>query len=193
MAKLSPTSSNPTTSSPMARTSNARAGASNLGTPLMLVSFAVIAGFMIWLRSNAEPTAVVVTEPENVTSGSVVSMAAFSGDTKSFLDREIELRDIPVASALGPHSFWTTLADANDTPYLVHLSSELAAAGTAANAGSLVDIVGTVTTMSDSILGEWEAAGAFPGPADRIQAEFAEDFLEITTFNEVVSAPPPAS
>ncbi|MGI9628593.1 MAG: hypothetical protein ACR2QM_17290 [Longimicrobiales bacterium] len=170
-----------------------RSGAANLGTPLMLVSFAMVAGFVFWLRANAEPTAVVVTEPDEVTSGSVVSMAAFSGDTKAFMDREIELRDIPVASALGPHSFWTTLIDANDTPYLVHLSSDLAGAGTTANPGSLVDIVGTVTTMSDSILTDWEAAGSFPGPADRIQAEFAEDFLEITSFDEVVPAPPPAS
>lgn len=193
MAKLPPNSSHPGSSSSHGPIFNSRTGAANLGTPLMLVSFAMVAGLIFWLRANAEPTQVVVTEPEEVTSGSVVSMQAFSGDTKSFMDREIELRDIPVASALGPHSFWTTLTDANDTPYLVHLSADLAGAGTTANPGSLVDIVGTVTAMSDSILNEWEAAGAFPGPADRIQAEFAEDFLEITSFDEVVSAPPPAS
>ena len=163
MAKLPPNSSHPASSSSNASIFGSRAGAANLGTPLMLVSFAMIAGLMFWLRANAEPTQVVVTEPEDVTSGSVVSMQAFSGDTKAFLDQEIELRDIPVASALGPHSFWTTLTDANDTPYLVHLSSDLAAAGTTANPGSLVDVMGTVTTMSDSILTAWEEAGAFPG------------------------------
>ena len=166
-----------------------RAGSANLGTPLMILSFGAIAGFIYWLSANAEPTQIAVEEPSEVVSGDLVSMAAFSTGPAGFLGTEIQLQNIPVASALGPHAFWTSLQDANDTPYLVRFGADLVAGGASASAGSRVDITGTVVAMSDSILNAWEAGGSFPGSADRIQAEFAEDFLEITSIDEVTPAP----
>ena len=168
---------------------NSRTGAANLGTPLMILTFAVIGGFVYWLSVTAEPTQVAIVEDTSSdVSESVVSMVTFSADTKAYVDQEIELRGIPVTSALGPHSFWTSLADANDTPFLIHLGGTLISDSTTFTPGAAVDIIGTVTAMSDSILNAWEAEGAFPGPADRIQAEFAEDFIEATSIIEV----PPA-
>ena len=168
---------------------NSRAGSANLGTPLMIVSFLAIAGFVWWLSVTAEPTQVVIDESsDDDMAGDVISMSTFTTDTKSFMGREITLQAIPVTSALGPHSFWTSLADANDTPYLVHLGGMLVADGVGVTPGATVDVIGTVYAMTDSILNEWEALGAFPGPADRIQAEFAEDFLEIVSIEEVTPA-----
>lgn len=170
-----------------------RVGAANLGTPLMILSFGVIAGFVYWLSVTAEPTQVVIQEPTEAPADGTLSMSEFSTDPTQHIDTEVTLQDVPVTSLLGPHSFWTSLSDANDTPYLVHLSPDLTAAGTSVTAGSTLDIRGTVLAMSDSILDAWEAAGAFPGGADRIQAEFAENFIEAAEVEEVASAAAPSS
>ena len=45
--------------------------------------------------------------------------------------------------------------------------------------GSTVNVIGTVTVMSDSILAAWDEAGAFANEGDRIVAEFAERFVEL--------------
>ena len=170
-----------------------RAGSANLGTPLMLLSFGVIAGFIYWLSANAEPTVVVVDEPEEVEAGDVVSMAAFSAGPAQFLDTELGLQNVPVVTGLGPHAFWTSLQDANETAYLLHLGDDLVASGATFAAGALVDVRGTVVAMSDSILDAWQAAGAFEQDTDRFQAEFAENFLELTMLEEVMPAPEPSS
>lgn len=168
-----------------------RVGAANLGTPLMILSFGAIAGFLYWLSAAAEPTTVVVDEPTEESSDAI-PMSTFSRDPLQYLDTEIALRNVPVTSLLGPHSFWTSLTDVNETPYLVHLSSDLTSAGTSVTPNATVELRGTVVAMSDSILDAWEAAGAFPGGADRIQAEFAENFIEATEL-EVTSSPAPSS
>ncbi|NNF28992.1 MAG: hypothetical protein HKN73_17335 [Gemmatimonadetes bacterium] len=170
-----------------------RAGSANLGTPLMLLSFGVIAGFLYWLSATAEPTLVVIDEPEDVQSGDVVSITAFSTDPTQFLDTEIGLRNVPVVTGLGPHAFWTSLRDANETAYLMHLGDDLVASGAAFNAGALVDVRGTVMVMSDSVLDAWQAAGAFAQETDRFQAEFADNFLELTMLEETMAAPEPSS
>jgi len=170
-----------------------RAGSANLGTPLMILSFGVMAGFVYWLSANAEPTVVEVDEPENVVAGDVVSLSAFSTDPSAFMDTEIGLQNVAVVTRLGPHAFWTSLRDANETAYLLHMNEELVAAGATANPGSLVDVQGTVVAMSDSILDAWQAAGAFEQDTDRFQAEFAENFLEVTSIEEVMAAPEPSS
>lgn len=159
----------------------------------MLLSFGVMAGFLFWLSATAEPTVVVVDEPDEVEAGDVVSMAAFSAGPAQFMDTEIGLQNVPVVTGLGPHAFWSSLQDANETAYLFHLGDDLIASGATFTAGSLVDVRGTVVAMSDSVLDAWQAAGAFAQETDRFQAEFAENFLELTVLEEAMPAPEPSS
>lgn len=158
-----------------------RTGAVNPGIPLMILSFLVIVAFLYWLRVTAVPTESPADQEAENDGGVVnaVPLADFFENDAAYLDQEITLVDAPVTSLLGPHSFWTALGDAFGNPYLVHLSDALRADSVEVTVGVPMTVTGTVRTMSDSVLADWEAAGAFPqGDSDRFQAEFAQRFLE---------------
>ena len=158
-----------------------RAGSARLGTPLMILCFLAIGGFLYWLSITAEPTAVVVEEVSEEGPENVVAFAEFSAATDSYIGRQISLEGIAVTSLLGPHSFWTSLDDAQGTAYLLHFSEAALADSVSVTSGISVTVTGMVMAMSDSILDAWEAAGAFPQESDRFQAEFAEDFIEVSS------------
>ena len=157
-----------------------RAGSVRLGTMLMILCFVGIGGFMYWLSVTAEPTEVVVVEPEEAVLNAV-PFEDFSAGTATYIGQAITLQGITVTSLLGPHAFWTGLADAQSTPYLLHFSEMLVADSTSVTQGGTVDVTGMVTAMSDSVLDAWQAAGAFPQEIDRTLAEFSENFVEVTS------------
>lgn len=157
-----------------------RSGAVQPATLLMLLCFLVMGGFLYWISITAEPTEIVIEEPDDDEMVNEVAFSDFSAGPPTYLGQELTLRDVAVSSPLGPHAFWTSLEDAQQTAYLLHFSDLLVADSVSVTAGSMVDVSGTVTAMSDSILDAWEAAGSLPGAADRIQAEFAETFIEVT-------------
>lgn len=159
---------------------NSRSGAVRPGTLLMLLSFLVVGGFLYWLSVTAEPTEVVVEEPEDDVVVNEVAFADFSSGPPAYVGQELTLRSVAVTSLLRPHAFWTNLADQQQTAYLLHLSDALLADSVSVDLGMIVDVTGTVVQMSDSILDAWEAAGAFPNDIDRLTAEFAETFIEVT-------------
>lgn len=166
----------------MAKFLKSRVGAARLGTPLMLLCFLAMGGFLYWLSVTAEPTEVVVEEGvAEELGGNVVAFADFSAGTDTYLGQEITLQRIAVTSLLGPHGVWTNLEDAQATPYLLHFSESALADSVEMASGGLLSVTGTVMAMSDSVLDAWEAAGAFPQESDRFQAGFAEDFLEVTS------------
>lgn len=161
-----------------------RSGAVRPGTLLMLLSFLVVGGFLYWLAVTAEPTEVVVDEPEDDVMVNEVAFADFSGGPPAYVGQELTLRGVAVTSLLRPHAFWTSLADGQQTAYLLHFSDALLADSVSVTEGMMVDVTGTVTEMSDSILDAWEAAGAFPNEIDRTLAEFAETFIEVTVLGD---------
>ncbi len=171
----------------MATVLKSRAGAAKLGTPLMILCFLSIGGFLYWLSVTAEPTETATEEApiEEEASGTVVAFSDFSAGPTNYLGQEISLEGVPVTSLLGPHSLWTSLSAGGEAtqavPYLLHFTESALADSVEAMSGSSLNVTGTVMVMSDSILDAWEAAGAFPQESDRFQAEFAEDFMEVTS------------
>jgi hypothetical protein len=142
---------------------------------------------MYWLSIAAEPTEVVVVVPEEEVLNAV-PFEDFSAGTATYIGQELTLQGITVSSLLGAHAFWTDLADAQRTPYLLHFSEILIADSTSVTLGSTVDVTGTVIAMSDSILDAWQAAGAFPQEIDRTLAEFSENFVEVTSIEGATSS-----
>ncbi len=157
-----------------------QAGSARLGTPMMVLCFLAIGGFLYWLSITAEPTAIVVEEVADDELINAIPFADFSMATDSYIGQQISLEGIAVTSLLGPHSFWTSLEDAQQTAYLLHFSESALADSMSVMAGASVTVTGMVMAMSDSILDAWQAAGAFPQESDRFQAEFAEDFIEVS-------------
>lgn len=166
----------------MATVLRSRTGAARLGTPLMILCVLAMGGFLYWLSVTAEPTEIAVeVEAVDELGGNVVAFADFSAGTAGYIGQEITLEGIAVTSLLGPHGFFTSLADAQGTPYLVHLTEEALGDSVSIVSGHSVDVTGSIIIMSDSILDAWEAAGAFPQEGDRFQAAFAENFIEVTS------------
>ncbi len=161
-------------------TLKSRAGAAKLGAPLMVLSFLMVAGFIYWLSVTAEPTEVVVVEPDAGLQN-LVTFEAFSAGSVEYVGEVVSLEDVTITALLGNHSFWTNLVDENRTAYLLHLSDSLVADSlVSVSLGMVVTVTGTVTLMSDSVLDSWEAAGAFQVAVDRDLAEFSENFIEVT-------------
>lgn len=157
-----------------------RRGATNLGTPLMIVAFVVIGGFMYWLseQAAAERAQREINEApveDTTPSVRVVAPADIQMDASPFLGQEIRINATNVASLLGQQGFW--LETPSGSPFLISKGPEVMASGVAINAGSPVTVVGTVHAMNDSILTAWTEAGTI-AEGDRIVAEFATHFIE---------------
>lgn len=162
----------------MALIRSRKGAAQNMTLPLMLLAFALMAGFMYWLSITAEPTEVAIVEETtpSVADGASVAWADFAMDPESYVEQRITIPGLEVASLLGSQAFWAQLP--NETPYLVKLGESLVADSTSVVSGDLGDFTGRVHLMSDSVLNAWEAAGAFTDPVNRIEAEFATSFFE---------------
>ena len=162
------------------RDQGSRRGAANLSIPLMVLAFGLIAGFLWWLSQNAESTEVVVDElptstPAPNAGGAATDVTAdqLRLEPATFTGQRVRVADVPVASAVGTQAFFLDLPQ---TPFLVKLSSELVARGEQVPTGA-VTVVGTLTAMNDSIVGDWAGSGAI-SEGDRILVEFATHFIE---------------
>lgn len=160
-----------------------RRGATNLGTPLMIVAFVVIGGFLYWLSAQAaaERAAQEVEEvpTEDTTSSGVQTVAVgdIEVDASPYEGQEIRIAGTNVASTLGEQGFWLETPSGN--PFLVSMGPEVQASGVSVSSGSRVTVVGTIHAMSDSVLNAWVEGGSI-AENDRIVAEFATHFVEAT-------------
>lgn len=165
------------------RDNSSRRGAADLGTPLMIVAFLVMGGFLVWLyqqseaeealqlqeaqeaaaqQAEAERRADMLIQPENIQ----MDASPYAGDT-------VLIEGQAVASQLGTQGFWLEMPNGN--PFLVSYpesqrSQEL-------STGQSTNVTGVITAMNDSILTAWTESGSI-GEGDRLAAEFATHFLD---------------
>lgn len=166
------------------RDNSSRRGAADLGTPLMIVAFLVIGGFLFWLyqqskaeeqlqlqeaaeaqaaQEEADRRADMLVRPENLQ----MDASPFEGDT-------ILIEGQAVASRLGTQGFWLEMPNGN--PFLVSFSDAVRARGMDVTTGQQTNVMGVVLAMNDSILTAWTESGSI-GEGDRLAAEFATHFL----------------
>ncbi|NNF12659.1 MAG: hypothetical protein HKN72_05530 [Gemmatimonadetes bacterium] len=161
---------------------DSRRGATNLGTPLMIVAFVVIGGFMYWLSAQAAAERAqreideVPVEDTSPTTGAV-PVGDIETDGTPFVGQEVRIAATNVASLLGDQGFWLETPSGN--PFLISKGPEVMASGVTVTPGSAVGVVGTVHAMGDSVLTAWTDAGTI-AEGDRIVAEFATHFIEAT-------------
>lgn len=155
-----------------------RGFADKLSLPLMVLSFIILGGFLYWLNITAEPTEVVIVEEssdEGSGASAILAVDDFLANPEGQLDAVVEVTGARVASRLGQQAFWI---GPDDRPYLVKMGPSVVEGGTQVLVESLVNIIGTVYMMSDSVLSSWDSLGVFSNEGDRIVAEFATSFLE---------------
>ena len=164
----------------MAILGSRRGSAENLTLPLMIVAFLMVGGFLYWLNVNAKSAEVAIVEetPDEGSGASVtLSLQDFLANPEGQIDATVEVTGARIASRLGTEAFWI---GSDAAPYLVKMAPELTEAGTEILVESVVNVVGTVYMMSDSVLSAWDEMGVFANEGDRIVAEFATTFLEAT-------------
>jgi hypothetical protein len=93
----------------------------------------------------------------------------------------VRVNGLKVVSRLGPRGFWVELPNKN--PFLVVTTDSAAV-----QPQTMVDVVGTVTVMNDSILGAWVTSGAIT-ENQKLEAEFATEFLQAQAVSPMGSAP----
>ena len=172
---------------------DSRRGATNLGTPLMIVAVAVIGGFMFWLsgqtaadRAQRQATAdsIAAAEEERRATPGVTTVAAISlqMDATPYEGQVVRVEDLPVASTLGSQGYWLEMPNRN--PFLVSLSPQVRNQGVTAEAGDLATVEGRVVAINDSVLTAWTDAGTI-ADGDRLAAEFATHFIEASRLQVV--------
>ncbi len=161
----------------MATTSSQRGAAEKLTLPLMVFSFVIVAGFLYWLSITAEPTQIAVEEDtgEEAAVDATLSQDEFLANPNAFVGQRVRVTGMRVASYLGTQAFW---AGPDENPYLVKLGPALVEAGTAVLTEQILQVVGTVHEMNDSVLNAWDSLGVFQSEGDRVVAEFATTFIE---------------
>ena len=164
-----------------------RRGAADLGMPLMVLAFIVIAGFMYYLNVRAaEERALDILEESDTADEMEVAMTIPATDLQ--LDAAplegqlVRVSGLNVASMLGTQGFWLELP--NGQPFLVSMSEKVMAEGVTVTMGERATVTGVVHAVNDSALSAWTASGTI-GDGDRLAAEFAMHFMEST---EVVVA-----
>ena len=164
-----------------------RRGAADLGIPLMVLAFIVIGLFMYYLNVRAaEERALDIVEetdtPDEMEVATTIAATDLEVDAAPLEGRLIRVSGLNVASMLGTQGFWLELP--NGQPFLVSMSEEVMAEGVPVTMGERATVTGIVHAVNDSALSAWEIAGTI-GEGDRLAAEFATHYLELT---EVVVA-----
>ena len=147
----------------------------------MLLTFAVVGGFLYWLSMQAAEMEVAVVEEavdvEDFSSAPIVDAGVFGSDPMAHAGGVIRIDDLAVQSAVGSEAFFVEMPN-HAGPYLIKMGARVVADSVAVPSGSQVSVIGSVYVMSDSVADDWVASGGIT-EADRILATFAESFLEV--------------
>ena len=153
----------------------------------MILSLAVVGGFLVWLGAASEPTQVAVTEEaedaaETVGVGesgaTLVPKDTLAADKSAYEGQTIQVAQVEATTQLGDAIFWGELGDrATQVPILVRLDST-AAEGWTLEPGGLYTITGDVQRMSDSLATMWGEQGEFAGEGEQMQATFTDYFIQ---------------
>lgn len=162
-----------------------RRGAVDLGVVLMIVAFVVVGLFLYWLsvQVDREQATIAVQDsiaaaqddaPQPTPGGTVVTVGDLQSRPDALLGQEVRLASLEVEATLGRQGFWV-----NPGPFLIAYSGDLVADSTAVEAGSTVNVTGTLRAMSDSVTTAWTESGTI-GEGEAIAASVTSHYLEAT-------------
>lgn len=160
-----------------------RTGAVKLATPLMILCFVSIGGFLFWLSTFGPAEDQEMATGEDGEALNEIEFVDFATATQTHMGQEITIRNVGVTAMIGPRFFWTNIT-AEDL-YLVFISEPALADSLDVSSQRRVDVTGSVMPLTDSLLNVWEEMGALRNVGDRAQAEFAldkGDYFEVLRF-----------
>ena len=137
-------------------------GSTGLSTVLIIISVAMVGGFLLWLYRTSQSLEDEVA-PVMVEEGSL-DLLALSQDPAMSVGKVADIGEVAVLQSLGRGVFLVQLAsveaEGEGTAYPVLLSPDLIAGNTQVYGGDVVSLHGRVYSLNDSIRGQWVEAGA---------------------------------
>ena len=103
-------------------------------------------------------------------AGTVIQAESLEKGATAMKGQTVRVNGVTVASNLGAKAFWFTLPNKN--PFLV-----MTADSGSVKAQTVVDVVGKVNVMNDSIMKAWVSSGAIT-ENQKLEAEFATEFIQ---------------
>jgi hypothetical protein len=155
----------------MDRNSRHRDGARR-AAPLVLLGLVTMIGC-----GGGEPAADPVVEEEPVVEVPVmpefteIQAEQLQTGAAAFRGQMVRVNGVRVMSLVGTNGFWVELPNRN--PFLVRTEDD-----TTVEPNQLVDIVGTIMAVSESLVADWVASGSI-GESDKLTVEFAADFIDV--------------
>ena len=137
----------------------------------------VLLGLVAMIACGEEPAADPVVEEEPVVEVPVmpefteIQAEQLQTGAAAFTGQMVRVNGLRVMSLVGTKGFWVELPNGN--PFLLRTEDD-----TTVEPNQLVDIVGTVVAVSESIIADWVASGSI-SETDRLTVEFATDFIEV--------------
>ena len=134
-------------------------------------------GLVTMIGCGEEPAADPVVEEEPVVEVPVmpefteIQAEQLQTGAAAFRGQMVRVNGVRVMSLVGTKGFWVELPNRN--PFLVRTEDD-----TTVEPNQLVDIVGTVGAVSESIVADWVASGSI-SETDKLTVEFATDFIEV--------------
>lgn len=151
----------------------------------MLLALVCVAGFLTWLGLTSEPSTVAIVEDASAAPGgvggefTVVPKDTLAANKAAYEGMAVEVPSLEATGMLGSVVFWGELGDqSNQVPILVRMDSTLVASGLQVQSGSTYMVRGTVHRMTDSIATVWGEQGVLPDEGARLQATFADYFID---------------
>ena len=137
-------------------------GSTGLSTVLIIISVAMVGGFLLWLYRTSQSLEDEVS-PVMVEEGSL-DLLALSQDPAMSVGKVADIGEVAVLQSLGRGVFLVQLAsveaEGEGTAYPVLLSPDLIAGNTQVYGGDVVSLHGRIYSLNDSIRGQWVEAGA---------------------------------
>lgn len=156
----------------------------------MVLALVCVAGFLTWLGLTSEPSSVAIVEEDQAAGGAggaggaqatIVPKDTLAANKARYEGQTIQVPALEATGMLGPQVFWGELGtQANQVPILIRMDSTLVAAGAQVQSGGRYAVRGTVQRMTDSIATAWGEAGVLPDEGARLQATFADYYIEAT-------------
>lgn len=155
----------------MDRNSRHRDGARRTA-PLVLLGLVTMIGC-----GGGEPDTDPVVDEESVVEVPVmpefteIQAEQLQTGAAAFRGQMVRVNAVRVMSLVGTKGFWVELPNRN--PFLVRTDDD-----TTVEPDQLVDIVGTITAVTESLVADWVASGSL-GESDKLTVEFATDLIEV--------------
>lgn len=152
----------------------------------IIVAVVMVVALLGWLATSSRSGSGMEDAAVDVNAPEVVALDNIAQNGYLFIGETVKVEEVGVSSRLGDYAFWALTSQS--MPFLVKLDREIVDGGFTFEDGDIVTMVGVLRKLTPEVLDGWEAEGVFQSSDDRMVAEFATEYFEVTEVSLVGSS-----